>query len=107
LNVNEASFANVPPMQMRVMKYGKAVPELAATANISAFNIANALGGLIGGAIVDSSLGASAIPFCRGDRTPGRAPLDPVVGARQQRSAGLVSIGSPVLSRPALKEAMP
>jgi MFS transporter, DHA1 family, inner membrane transport protein len=58
-----ASFANVPPMQMRVMKYGKAAPELAATANISAFNIANALGGLIGGAIVDSSFGASAIPF--------------------------------------------
>jgi MFS family permease len=44
-----ASFANVPPMQMRVMKYGKAAPELAATANISAFNVANALGGLIGG----------------------------------------------------------
>jgi MFS family permease len=34
-----------------------------ASANISAFNIANALGGLIGGAIVDSSFGASAIPF--------------------------------------------
>jgi MFS transporter, DHA1 family, inner membrane transport protein len=58
-----ASFANVPPMQMRVMKYGKAAPELAATANISAFNVANALGGLIGGAIVDSSFGAGAIPF--------------------------------------------
>jgi len=58
-----ASFANVPSMQMRVMKYGKAAPELAATANISAFNIANALGGLIGGAIVDGSFGARAIPF--------------------------------------------
>jgi DHA1 family inner membrane transport protein len=58
-----ASFANVPPMQMRVMKYGQAAPELAATANISAFNIANAFGGLIGGAVVDSSYGASAIPF--------------------------------------------
>src|SRR5258708_1229855 len=57
-----ASFANVPPLQMRVMKYGKAAPELAATANISAFNIANALGGLIGGAIVDSSFGATALP---------------------------------------------
>jgi DHA1 family inner membrane transport protein len=54
---------DVPAMEMRVMKYGKAAPELAATANISAFNIANALGGLIGGAIVDSSFGTSAIPF--------------------------------------------
>jgi MFS transporter, DHA1 family, inner membrane transport protein len=58
-----ASFANVPPMQMRVMKYGKAAPELAATANISAFNLANALGGLIGGAVVDSAFGAGAIAF--------------------------------------------
>jgi MFS transporter, DHA1 family, inner membrane transport protein len=57
------SFANVPPMQMRVMKHGSAAPELAATANISAFNIANALGGLLGGAVVDSTLGAAAIPF--------------------------------------------
>jgi DHA1 family inner membrane transport protein len=58
-----ASFANVPPMQMRVMKYGKAAPELAATANISAFNLANALGGLIGGFVVESAFGAGAIPY--------------------------------------------
>ena len=57
------SFANVAPMQMRVMKYGGAAPELAATANISAFNIANALGGLIGGMVIDSQFGAAAIPF--------------------------------------------
>ncbi len=58
-----ASFANVPPMQMRVMKFGGRAPELAATANISAFNVANALGGVIGGLVVDSDLGAQAIPF--------------------------------------------
>ena len=57
------SFANVPPMQMRVMQHGGAAPELAATANISAFNIANALGGVIGGLVVDSAMGAAAIPF--------------------------------------------
>ncbi len=66
------SFANVPPMQMRVMKHGGAAPELAATANISAFNIANALGGLIGGAVVDSHFGAAAIPFA--------AAIIPVIG---------------------------
>jgi len=58
------SFANVPSMQMRVMSYGAAAPELAATANISAFNIANALGGFLGGVVIDSpSLGVSAIPI--------------------------------------------
>lgn len=34
------SFANVPSMQMRVMRHGADAPELAATANISAFNVA-------------------------------------------------------------------
>ncbi len=57
------SFANVPPMQMRVMKHGGDAPELAATANISAFNIANAMGGIIGGIVVDSTWGAGYIPF--------------------------------------------
>jgi DHA1 family inner membrane transport protein len=82
-----ASFANVPPMQMRVMKYGGAAPELAATANISAFNLANALGGMIGGAVVDSTFGASAIPFA--------AAVLPLVAllfilSQERRSAGLV-----------------
>lgn len=57
------TFANLPPMQMRVMKYGSKAPELAATANISAFNVANALGGIIGGAVIDSHFGPAAIPF--------------------------------------------
>jgi MFS transporter, DHA1 family, inner membrane transport protein len=87
-----ASFANVPPMQMRVMKYGKAAPELAATANISAFNIANALGGVIGGTIVDSSFGASAIPFA--------AAIVPFIAllfilSQEQRSVGLHRSGEP------------
>jgi len=93
-----ASFANVPPMQMRVMKYGKAAPELAATANISAFNIANALGGLIGGAILDSSFGASTIPFA--------AAIVPAVALLFIMSQERGSSVAPALSQPALKEAM-
>jgi MFS transporter, DHA1 family, inner membrane transport protein len=59
-----ASFANVPPMQMRVMRHSGKAPELAATANISAFNIANALGGIIGGHAVDTaSIGPTMVPF--------------------------------------------
>ena len=68
-----ASFANVPPMQMRVMRHAGNAPELAATANISAFNVANALGGLIGGYAVDHpSIGASMVPFL--------AAIVPVIG---------------------------
>lgn len=59
-----ASFANVSPMQMGVMRHAGQAPELAATANISAFNIANALGGIIGGFAVDHvSVGAAMVPF--------------------------------------------
>ncbi len=68
-----ASFANVPPMQMRVMRHSGKAPELAATANISAFNIANALGGIIGGYAVDHpSIGAGMVPFL--------AAIVPVIG---------------------------
>ncbi len=58
-----ASFANVPAMQLRVMNHGGEGQELAATANISAFNLANAFGGFLGGIVLDSQLGASMIPF--------------------------------------------
>ncbi|MEZ9180538.1 MFS transporter [Vibrio cyclitrophicus] len=58
-----ASFANVPAMQLRVMNHGGEGQELAATANISAFNLANAFGGFLGGMVLDSQLGARMIPF--------------------------------------------
>jgi DHA1 family inner membrane transport protein len=93
-----ASFANVPPMQMRVMRYGKAAPELAATANISAFNIANALGGLIGGAVVDSLFGASAIPFA--------AAIVPAVALLLILSQERGSSVAPALSRSALRSCL-
>lgn len=57
------AFANVAPMQMRVMSFGQQAPALTATANISAFNIANAIGGLLGGSAVDSHHGAALVPF--------------------------------------------
>lgn len=66
------SFANVPPLQMRVMKFGKAAPELASTLNISAFNLANAIGGIIGATVIDSSMGAAEIPFI--------ATIIPIIG---------------------------
>ncbi len=91
------SFANVPPMQMRVMKYGTAAPELAATANISAFNLANALGGMIGGALVDSAFGPGAIPYA--------AAILPLVALLFILSQEHDSRMGPALSRPSLKEA--
>ena len=51
-----STFFNVPWMQLNVMRYGSKAPELAGTANISAFNVANFLGATIGGKILDSSI---------------------------------------------------
>ena len=63
LRLRRHAFTNVAPMQMRVMIFGAGAPELAATANISAFNIANAIGGIVGGGVIDSHFGAAMTPF--------------------------------------------
>lgn len=89
-----ASFANVPPMQMRVMRHSGKAPELAATANISAFNIANALGGIIGGYAVDhAAVGPSMVPFL--------AAVVPVIGlaialAAEQKSPSFSKVKAAV-----------
>lgn len=58
------SFAKVPAMQLRVMKYGGEGQELAATANISAFNLANAIGGIIGSSVIDAkALSVESLPY--------------------------------------------
>lgn len=52
-----ASFALVPPLQMRVMTEAAAAPNLASAINIGAFNLGNAIGAALGGAVVDAGLG--------------------------------------------------
>lgn len=56
-----ASFAIVPPLQMRVMEAAKAAPNLASAVNIGAFNLGNAIGAALGGAVINAGLGYPAI----------------------------------------------
>jgi len=56
-----ASFALVPPLQMRVMDAAKDAPNLASAVNIGAFNLGNALGAALGGAVISAGLGYPAI----------------------------------------------
>ncbi|PAU73938.1 MFS transporter [Halomonas salipaludis] len=58
-----ASFAIVPPLQMRVMEAAKAAPNLASAVNIGAFNLGNAIGAALGGAVINAGLGYPAIPL--------------------------------------------
>lgn len=56
-----ASFAIVPPLQMRVMEAAKDAPNLASAVNIGAFNLGNAIGAALGGAVIKAGLGYPAI----------------------------------------------
>ncbi|KTT44314.1 MFS transporter, partial [Pseudomonas oryzihabitans] len=56
-----ASFALVPPLQMRVMEAAQDAPNLASAVNIGAFNLGNAIGAALGGAVIKAGLGYPAI----------------------------------------------
>lgn len=56
-----ASFAIVPPLQMRVMEAAAEAPNLASAMNIGAFNLGNALGAALGGAVIGAGLGYPAV----------------------------------------------
>ncbi|KTT98419.1 MFS transporter [Sphingomonas sanguinis] len=56
-----ASFAIVPPLQMRVMDAASDAPNLASAMNIGAFNLGNAVGAALGGGVISAGLGLPAV----------------------------------------------
>jgi DHA1 family inner membrane transport protein len=58
-----ASFAIVPPMQTRVMQAATEAPGLASSINAGAFNLGNALGAVLGGAVISHGLGYATVPI--------------------------------------------
>ncbi len=58
-----ATFAIVPPVQIRVMHAAAEAPGLASSVNVGAFNLGNALGAAAGGAVISAGLGYSAVPI--------------------------------------------
>jgi DHA1 family inner membrane transport protein len=52
-----ASFALVPPLQVRVMTAASDAPNLASAVNIGAFNLGNALGAALGGGVIAAGWG--------------------------------------------------
>lgn len=61
-----AAFAVVPPVQTRVMHAAHDAPGLASSVNIGAFNLGNALGAAIGGAVISLGLGYAVVPVAGG-----------------------------------------
>ncbi|MDF0730643.1 MFS transporter [Pseudomonas entomophila] len=58
-----AAFAAVPALQVNVVAYGKAAPNLVSTLNIGAFNLGNALGAWVGGTVIANELGLTRVPL--------------------------------------------
>ncbi len=58
-----AAFGIVPPVQMRVMQAAAQAPGLASSVNVGAFNLGNALGAALGGAVISHGLGYAAVPL--------------------------------------------
>ena len=56
-----ASFAIVPPLQMRVMEAAADAPNLASAMNIGAFNLGNAIGAALGGGVISAGRGYPAV----------------------------------------------
>jgi DHA1 family inner membrane transport protein len=59
-----AAFATVPPLQMWVLEKAEGAGQsLASSLNIAAFNLGNAAGAWLGGAVIDSGPGLSAVTW--------------------------------------------
>lgn len=58
-----AAFATVPPLQTRVVEKAKDAPNLASTLNIGAFNVGNALGAWLGGAVLAHGRPLDTLPW--------------------------------------------
>lgn len=86
-----ASFAIVPPLQMRVMEAAKAAPNLASAVNIGAFNLGNAIGAALGGAVIKAGLGYPAISLA-GAAMAGLGLLMVLGFAWRSRGAAAVAI---------------
>ncbi|MBT9383006.1 MFS transporter [Pseudooceanicola sp. CBS1P-1] len=80
-----AAFAIVPPVQTRVMLAAAEAPGLASSVNIGAFNLGNAIGAALGGAVIRAGLGYSAVPVA--GALTAAAALALVWFSRQRRDA--------------------
>lgn len=82
-----ASFALVPPLQVRVMAAAADAPNLASSVNIGAFNLGNAIGAALGGAVIAAKLGYPAVALA-GAATSALGLITVLILSRGKRNAG-------------------
>ncbi len=82
-----AAFGLVPPLQMRVMQSAAQAPGLASSVNVGAFNLGNALGAALGGAVIGQGLGYAAVPLVGAALAAGGLGLVWIGSAGRRRAA--------------------
>lgn len=87
-----ASFALVPPLQVRVMAAASDAPNLASSVNIGAFNLGNAIGAALGGAVIAGGLGYPAVSLA-GAAAAGLGLVLVLVLARRRAPATVPAAG--------------
>ena len=85
-----ATFAIVPPLQMRVMEAASDAPNLASAVNIGAFNFGNAIGAAVGGGVIGLGLGFPAVSIA--GAVMAVAGLAIVLASRTRKSPALVEV---------------
>jgi DHA1 family inner membrane transport protein len=86
-----ASFALVPPLQVRVMAAAADAPNLASAMNIGAFNLGNALGAALGGGVIAAGLGFPAVALA--GAVTSALGLAAVLVARRPVQVGAAGVG--------------
>jgi DHA1 family inner membrane transport protein len=92
-----AGFASVPALQINVMIFGKAAPNLVSTLNIAAFNVGNALGAWVGGMVIEQGLGLPAVPLA-GAALAAAAMLLTLTANRFHQPGATIAPASPALA---------
>lgn len=81
-----ASFALVPPLQIRVMQAAADAPNLASAMNIGAFNLGNAIGAALGGGVIAAGLDYPVVALA-GASTSALGLVAVIVSVRRRHAA--------------------
>ncbi|MFG6487300.1 MFS transporter [Roseateles sp. BYS78W] len=86
-----AGFATVAPLQLRVLSKAEGAGQsMASSLNIAAFNLGNALGAWLGGAVIEHGPGLGALPWAAAVLTVGGLAVAWVSVRRDRRAAPAV-----------------
>ncbi|UXC19352.1 MULTISPECIES: MFS transporter [Comamonas] len=89
-----AAFGMVPPVQMRVMQAAAEAPGLASSVNVGAFNLGNAVGAALGGAVIGQGLGYGAVAWAGAALAAGGLGLVLIQGRMRRGQAGAAAAAS-------------